>query len=832
MGLASKLITYPSGSSQAKIVVVAARPGKHEVGLCYCRGRHQVGIGLVGPSGELVWKLLGNHGICRDDCYVTNVRKDFSDEHAVPTDHEIAEVLDELQRELAATSANVIVALGREALFALCGKSTIEPWRGSILESTLLPGRKVISTWHPAATFRRPEWVYVIDADLKRAAQQAVFPDIRRTARTFIIDPPVDEGIDRLKNLGQRVSTDIECFGNAVSCIGVSDWYDFAMCIPIIGGQNTTADKVYLVRELDWTLRSKMLVGQNFSMFDQRVLRGNGYGIGHVLLDSMLAHHLLYPELGMKSKTADDLIEKYAGSHDLAFLVSMYTEEPYYKHLGKDWYPDWNQYWTYNCLDAACTFEVCFGQDGNSGLYGELVEFGQWNYYERMVNALANPVLAMQDRGLAVDHEKLAQVRKRNQLEMDYLQAILNNEVGFPCNVRSTIDMRHLIYDVLKHKRVKSTKKGALSTDEDTILQLAYKSPHADLFRLIIDIRERRTIQSGFLQLEVNDAGRYAALYKLHGTDSGRLSSTSPRRSEGRRGPQLQNIPERARIVFVAGAGRKLMVSDLRRAEAMFVAYDSGDEGLIEIFNDPSRDLYKEEAAYSLGRALEAITKFIRDIFKQVIHATHYGMRGPGLVSHLRLKGIYIEDLEIKGITAPNKKGEYLIQSYLQRHKAIKDWQDEVWSIGRATRVLHDGLGRRRFFMGRMDEHMQRVMLSFRPQATVVGVTNKALIDLHHQGWDVVLQVHDSIGIEVDESRIVECAVAMEDALTCPIELHGRTLVIPTDTKYGKGWGALDGIVAPDVLKLYRETRSARAVPLLGGDDDTECRAGPEGILQ
>lgn len=820
----------PDGPRQAKIIVVAARPGKHEVGLCDCpQGSHPVGIGLVGPSGNLLWRSLAKHLVFRRDCYVTNVRKDFSHENSVPTSSEIAEVLDELAAEISEIDANVILVLGREALVALCNKQSIEQWRGSILESSLLPGRKVVATWHPAAAFRRPEWIYVIDADVARAVRQSAYADIRRPKRVFILDPPLEDGVERIRNLGQTISVDIETFGNAISCIGLSDDPSRAICVPLIQGHTTPSEKVALVREIDKALRTKMIVGQNFGMFDQPMLRKHGFRPGYIQMDTMLAHHLLWPELGMKQK-GDDGTEKFVGSHDLAFLTSVYTEEPYYKHLAREWNksspPDWQKYWTYNCLDASTTFEVYLG------LQQELEEFNQVEYYKHRVRSLINPILRMQVKGLAIDREALAVVRKRMELEIEYLQLLLDHEVGFHCNVRSTTDIRYLLHDVLYVRGTKLTKTGLASTDKDVLLTLAYDSPHADLFRLILHIRDRRTLVSGFLQMEVNENGRYSAAYKIHGADSGRLSSTSPGKFEGRKGPQLQNVPERARSVFVSANGRLLVVSDLRRAEAMFVAYDAGDERLIELFNDPRRDLYREEAAGALGQKLEGISTVVRNIFKQVVLATNYGMGANRLISLLRIKGIYIEDVSLRGISSPERKAQFLIDSYLSRHSAIKQWQDAIWAEGSRTRVLHDAFGRRRFFMGRKDKHLRGVMLSFRPQASVAGITNQALIKMDERGWDVVLQVHDSIGIECDESRLVECIVDLEDALACPIEMHGRTMIIPTDTKYGKSWGNLDGVMAEEVLALYRKERSSRPVPLMDRRYHPERSAWPEGFFR
>jgi len=366
----------------------------------------------------------------------------------------------------------------------------------------------------------------------------------------------------------------------------------------------------------------------------------------------MLAHHLLYPEL----------------PHDLGFIVSLYTEEPYYKHeIQSD---TLEGFWMYNCKDAACTYEAYLG------LAKELEEAGQTDYFQTRVIGLLRPVMSMQGRGLFVDRPVLDTTRHRMELEIEYLQLQLDQAVGFPCNVRSTNDLRLLLYDILKYPILKRTAKGqAPSTDEDTIRKLAYTSnDHAETLQLVLDVRERRTLVSGFLNLSTGEDGRYRASYLIHGTDSGRLSSRGP--STG--GPQLQNIPKGARKVFVAPPGRVLVQGDLRRAEAMFVAYDAQELRLIKIFEDPTRDLYREMAAAALAINLSDVQTWQREVFKRVCHASNYGMGPLKFITVLRLAGINVEDLPIRGVYGPKKKAEYVIESYHAAYPGIRRWQAAI----------------------------------------------------------------------------------------------------------------------------------------------------------
>lgn len=263
------------------------------------------------------------------------------------------------------------------------------------------------------------------------------------------------------------------------------------------------------------------------------------------------------------------------------------------------------------------------------------------------------------------------------------------------------------------------------------------------------------------------------------------------------RGPQLQNVPKAARAIFCAAPGHALVQGDLRRAEAMFVAYDSQEQALIDIFRDPTRDLYKETAARAMSIPLAEVQAWLREVFKRVIHASNYGMGPLKFITVLRLAGINIEDLEIRGIVAPTKKSEYLIESYHATYPNIRRWHASIREEVRRTRILHDAFGRRRTFLDRMDDSLFRKAFSYRPQASIVSVTNQGLVRLHEQGEVIVAQTHDSICTEVgyvDQADITRGARRLVNAMSTPITLHGVTFTIPTDVQWGLNWGEMKSV--------------------------------------
>ena len=745
-------IVPPSGSRYGSIAIVAARPGRDE---CYSK------MPLTGPSGDMLWRLLG---IPRTEVYVTNVRKDYSESHSVPTPAEIDEALPGLRDELAATSATLFVALGAQALYALTGKSSIEQWRGSVIPCSLLPGRKVLATYHTAYALREYPATYIIEHDLRRARHESLYQDIRTRPRQFVIDAPLKQVVEYIDNLGDPISVDIETIGfETIDCVGISDHPERAICIPFVGGRLTASELAYVWRRLYRLFLTRGVIGQNIQ-FDLTRLERYGFRFPHIKFDTMLAHHLLYPEF----------------DHDLGFIVSIYTKEPAYKHEIR------TNRWEYNCKDAAFTYEAY------EGLAKELKQAGQWDYFNEQVLSLIRPIMAMQDEGFVIDKPALHNTRRRLELERDYLQLMLERDVGFPINVRSGPDLRRLLYNDLGLPVKKRTKKaGAPATDEELIRSLAFDYPeHAGVLRGVIDVRERRTMLSGFLNLATSEDGRYKANYLIHGTKSGRLSSRG--RGEG---PQLQNIPLMARKMFVASPGHILIQGDLKRAEAMFVAFDCGSAKLQDLYTNEKINPYCEFATEVMRRRITKADELIYKTFKQVTHASNYGMAWKKLIIVLRLAGINIEDLDIRGLWGGKKKAEFLIESYHATYPEIRSvWHKRIRGVVRPTRCIHDAFGRRRLFLDRMDEDLFRKAFAQRPQSSIVTVANIGVRRLVAQGHRVVAQVHDSIVCEVPEEDEHASLVALNEAMTTPVTSWGGTFTIPVELKRGHSWGDLEEV--------------------------------------
>jgi len=235
-----------------------------------------------------------------------------------------------LKEELLQVKPNLVIALGAVASWALCGVNTISTIRGAIAESTLIPGLKVLPTFHPANIFRQWANRPILLADLIKAKGEISFPEIRRPQRNILVNPTIQDLWDFynfvLQNPDAILSIDIETSCKTITCISFSFSPDFAIVIPFHEPLKPSGNYwSSLEEELEaWKIVKLLLLtpnpklGQNF-LYDMQYLARMGFKINNVLHDTMLLHHALYPEM-----------EK-----GLGFLGSLYSNESAWKLMRK-----------------------------------------------------------------------------------------------------------------------------------------------------------------------------------------------------------------------------------------------------------------------------------------------------------------------------------------------------------------------------------------------------------------------------------------------------------------------------------------------------------------
>jgi len=133
-------VVFGQGDPHADLMFVGEAPGFHE---------DRQGIPFVGPSGQLLNRLLEGIGLRREDVYICNVVKSRPPQNRDPLPDEILACRPWLDAQIRLVDPRVVVTLGNFAAKTLLETTTgITRLRGRTYP---FQGRVLLPTFHPAA---------------------------------------------------------------------------------------------------------------------------------------------------------------------------------------------------------------------------------------------------------------------------------------------------------------------------------------------------------------------------------------------------------------------------------------------------------------------------------------------------------------------------------------------------------------------------------------------------------------------------------------------------------------------------------------------------------
>jgi uracil-DNA glycosylase len=170
-------VVFGQGDPHADLMFVGEAPGFHE---------DRQGLPFVGPSGQLLNRLLEGIGLRRQDVYIANVVKSRPPNNRDPEPDEIAACRPWLDAQIRLVDPKVVVTLGNFAAKTLLETTTgITRLRGRTYP---FQGRLLLPTFHPAAA---------LHAQGRRTAGpsplEAMEGDFRVLAELLAATAPVDE---------------------------------------------------------------------------------------------------------------------------------------------------------------------------------------------------------------------------------------------------------------------------------------------------------------------------------------------------------------------------------------------------------------------------------------------------------------------------------------------------------------------------------------------------------------------------------------------------------------------------------------------------------------
>ena len=602
-----KTFVRPSGNLNAKFACCGEQPGIEEIQARPPRP-------FIGPAGRALDECFLMTKISRRDLYMTNVVKDLDaplrhyidiDTRGKYTIHpEGYQYIQELGEELKSLNLNVVVAFGNIALLALTNRIGITKWRGSVLESTIVPGLKVIPTFHPA-TFIPPKFNFLnkplICEDLLKANYESQFPEIHRIERNVIVEPSFNDSVEALKFIyemgrrGQLIGIDIEVMNGEVDCISFGWSYNNSISIPFKdskGDYFNIEEELEIMRLIGKIIEDEKIskVGANFIFDLQFIFHKYGIvpkGICHC---TQIAQKISYPDFP-------------AG---LDFVTTMHTDVPYYKQDGKQWMKmqggSWTSWWNYNGIDGIVPIEAHAKQ------MRVLASQHNEDTYERQ-RKLINPLIYMSERGIKIDINRMSLYKDQQQKMLDRLAEELNIEVGYEINYNSPQQLMKYFYKEcgLQPYKKRNTKGEYNETSDIDALKRIFRKGDAGskAARIMLDIRSLSKRISTYLNIgKVDKDGRYRSSYKPVGTETGRLSSGETIFGTG--GNQ-QNWPHDLLRFFLFDEGYIGYSIDLSQIENRIVAYVGGVISQIKAFEE-GIDLHKLTASIIFNKPYDQIS--------------------------------------------------------------------------------------------------------------------------------------------------------------------------------------------------------------------------------
>jgi DNA polymerase-1 len=505
--------------------------------------------------------------------------------------------------------------------------------------------------------------------------------------------------------------------------------------------------------------RKKTKIGQNLK-YDINVLANHGIELRGAIEDTMLQSYVL---------------NAVASRHDMGSLAKRYLDRDvtsFQSIAGKGAKQkrfddiEVEIAGDYAAEDADITLQL------HETLRPRLTEDKALNSVYSDIELPLVPVLAhMEYRGTLVDANLLATQSGELADRMKALEEQAWNSAGEEFNLGSPQQLQKIFYEKLGMPVLKKTPKGAPSTAEPVLQELAvdYELP-----RVILEHRSLSKLKSTYtdrLPEVINpETGRIHTSYHQAVTATGRLSSSDP---------NLQNIPirteegRRIRQAFIAPEGYRLIAADYSQIELRIMAHLSGDQGLLNAFAH-GEDIHKATASEVFGVARNKVSDTQRRDAKAINFGLIYGMSAWGLGRQLGI---------------PRDEAQRYIDRYFERYPGVLEYMDRIRKTAHDQGYVETLFGRRLYLPeinsrnGQLRQGAERTAINAPMQGTAADIIKKAMVMVEDRiagsGFDarMTMQVHDELIVEVHEGQVSELRALLEELMSGASELSVPLLV-------------------------------------------------------
>ena len=503
-------------------------------------------------------------------------------------------------------------------------------------------------------------------------------------------------------------------------------------------------------------------VGQNFK-YDLTIFARNGIDVQDVAFDTMLESYVLN---STGRHNMDDLAKRYLGHQTISFeeIAGKGKNQLTFNQIPLE------QAAEYAAEDADVTMKL------QQVLWEKL---SKEPTLEKLFKEMELPLLGvlsrMERRGVLIDSDALFLQSNEIANRLSELEEQAYVLAGQPFNLASTKQLQEILFDKLGLPVIQKTPKGAPSTNEEVLEELAFSH---ELPKVLVEHRGLSKLKSTYTdklpQMVNPQTGRVHTSYHQAVTATGRLSSSDP---------NLQNIPirneegRRIRQAFIARESFTVVAADYSQIELRIMAHLSQDQGLINAFTQ-GKDIHRSTAAEIFGVTLDEVTSEQRRNAKAINFGLIYGMSAFGLSRQL---GIGRAD------------AQSYMDLYFKRYPGVQTFMHDIREKAKAQGYVETLFGRRLYLPdinssnGMRRKAAERVAINAPMQGTAADIIKRAMIQLDQKLQNdpdiaMIMQVHDELVFEVRSEKVAFYSELIKTHMESAADL-----VVPLIVEVGQG---------------------------------------------
>ena len=615
--------------------------------------------------------------------------------------------------------------------------------------------------------FKELEFDSMIDDDFKKSDLRSTKYSIINNKKDFI---RLKKSLSRIKEFSLDLeTTSINALDAEIVGIAISYNSDEGFYIPL--SHETDIDQLdlnYVLENLKEILESSKIkkIGQNLK-YEILVFKNYSINLGGIYFDTMVASHFL--DSSLQSYSLDNLSRRFLDHKMLSYkdITKIEKKEIPFKQVPVD------VAMNYACEDSDITYKLyCIFKDKllDKDL---LVQFHKNEM--PFVSVLAN----LESNGVFIDSKKLNDISAKFEKKINKIEKTIYKSIGYEFNINSTLQLRDILFDKLKLKPFKKTKKGEFSTDSESLQSI--EDQHS-IVKEILAYRFYSKLKSTYLDslpelINVN-SNRVHTSYNQTGTSTGRLSSSNP---------NLQNIPiktdegKQIRESFSSPKDDSVIISaDYSQIELRLLAHFSGDPTMLKSYKN-NEDIHLNTASEIFEVPINKITSQQRSLAKTINFGIIYGI-GPKRLS-LQI------DSDIK--TAK----EY-IEKYFSRYSRVKNYFEDTIGYTRENGYIETILNRKRYLKDINSKNFilrsanERAAINTPIQGSAADVIKLAMININQDKElknyaKLVIQVHDELVFECKKDKVDYVSKKVKNYMENSIKIK---VPLKVDINKGQSW--------------------------------------------